>query len=301
MPSPSRAAWGSPRPINSRPETTRRKPVHLPPRLRVSRPRRLHFRSSPTPSHWVGQRVITKLGTVLNDAPQVGDDPKPEATSTDGERHVLRVYKVEEASGPWLWLVPEKKSVSGWVRLAQVVPYDRAIDYFTSVIRTDPKSGLAYRCRGTLWRWKTEYDKAIADFNEAIRLDPKDAWAYSERGRLASEGGARQGHRRLQPRPSGSIPRTPGRTPSGAVPGKRRGSTTRPSPTTTRPSSSIPRTPRPTSTGATSGGDRVSTTRPSPISPRSIRLDPKDAGAYINRGNRLACQGGRRPGHRRLR
>ena len=60
-----------------------------------------------------------------------------------------------------------------------VRPGDRLFQWRDSA---DPKSGLAYCFRGTLWQWKEKYDQAIADFTEAIRIDPRDAQAYVDRG-----------------------------------------------------------------------------------------------------------------------
>ena len=140
------------------------------------------------------------------------------------------------------------------------------------------------------------------------------------RRRLGGQEGVRQGHRRLRPRPSGSTPSTPAPTTTAATPGRPRRSTTRPSPTTPRPSGSTPSTaaaysqprhrlvaakqeydkaiadfdrghptrprssPSPTTTAASPGRRSRSTTRRSPITTEAIRLDPKYALAYSNRG-----------------
>ena len=114
---------------------------------------------------WVGQRVITKPGTVLKADPKVEDDALRDPGGERGRRTVFRVYRVDRAEEARLWLVAEKPGVSGWVPEAQVVPYDRAIDFFT---RDDP--GQPERCGGL----------------------PRS------RPPLARSGRSRQGHRRLQ-------------------------------------------------------------------------------------------------------
>ena len=135
---------------------------------------------------WVGQRVVTKFGTVLKVGRQVVDDPSQKSSASGQVRVVLRVYRVDRVKGPWLWLVPEEGGASGWVPTAQVVRYDQAIDYFTSEIRPHPNEATAFLLRGYLWREKGEYDKAIADYTEAIRLDPVSRSA-AEAWRAASE------------------------------------------------------------------------------------------------------------------
>ena len=152
-----------------------------------------------------------------------------------------------------------------------------------------------------------------------IRLDPKDARAYIARGDAWEEKESSTRPSPTSTRRSGSIPGTPGPTTPGATPGHGRGITTRPSPTSPRRSDSIPRTPRAYSRPGPCLERRTNTTRPSPTSTRrsgsiprtprptstgaapgskkeeydkaiadfneAIRLDPKDADAYGNRGD----------------
>jgi tetratricopeptide (TPR) repeat protein len=132
---------------------------------------------------WVGQRVITKAGTVLKVVNQVVDDAgRSKSLAISGyDRNAFRVYRVEHRNGTWLWLQAEKENVAGWARVEQVIPYDRAIDYLTAQIRAHPDSQL-YNHRGIVWNARDEYDFAIADFNEAVRLDPRNEVAYFNRG-----------------------------------------------------------------------------------------------------------------------
>jgi hypothetical protein len=83
----------------------------------------------------LGQRMITGSGTPLKIGRLVVDDGKRDAPSVS---RGLWVYRVERVQGPWLWLVPEQEGKSGWVKAGQVVPYDKAIEYFTSEIRAHP-------------------------------------------------------------------------------------------------------------------------------------------------------------------
>ena len=77
---------------------------------------------------------------------------------------------VERAEGPWLWVVAG--DVRGWVKAADVIPFDRAIDHFTAEIRDHPQSGWAYQMRGLIHYDRQEYDLAIADDDAAIKLSP---------------------------------------------------------------------------------------------------------------------------------
>ena len=59
---------------------------------------------------------------------------------------------------------------------------DKAVADYTDAIRLDPKDAAAHAARGDVYRKKGELNKAIADYTEAIRLDPKNAAAHAARG-----------------------------------------------------------------------------------------------------------------------
>ena len=135
-------------------------------------------------SGWVGQRVITHYGAVLQIGTQVVDDEKRSTNlAVSGkEGSIFRVYRVDQVNGNWLWLKAEKEGVEGWVKAEFVIPYSQAIDYFTNQSRANPNQWTWYIRRGVIWSERGEYDIAIADFNEAIRLDPGNEAAFNNRG-----------------------------------------------------------------------------------------------------------------------
>jgi len=136
---------------------------------------------------WVGRRVILQFHSVLRVGNQVVDNQKLEASPRVGQWALSRIYRVEQVSGPWIWIKAETEGVSGWVRAAEVIPYDQAIDHFTNQIRANPRNDSAYISRGLLWRDRKEYDIALADFSEAIRLDPGSEVGWINRGNVWSD------------------------------------------------------------------------------------------------------------------
>ena len=98
---------------------------------------------------------------------------------------------------------------------------------------------------------------------------------------LVRQKGIRQGHRRLQ-QGDRIDPKFALAYSAAAMPGTKRRSTTKPSPTTTRRSNSTPSTPRP-KPAATPGTRRRSTTKRSPTTTRRSNSTPSRLGVY-NRG-----------------
>jgi tetratricopeptide (TPR) repeat protein len=130
---------------------------------------------------WVGKRVITKSGAVLRVGKQIVEGEDAE-NLTGGPTSGNRLYRVERVNDTWLWLQDENSTTAGWVKSDGVIPFEEAIDYFTSEIVANPNGTAAYLRRARVWRLKQEFDKAIADYNAVIRIDPKSAQAYSDRG-----------------------------------------------------------------------------------------------------------------------
>lgn len=142
---------------------------------------------SETKDQWVGQRVLTKDGTVLKVGGRVVDDGRRSLNQGRGQdKAVFTVYRVGQTDGNWLWLVPEKGGASGWVPTDSVIRVARAIRHFTDEIRDHPDQAAHYVNRGMVWLETGEYDIAIADFTQAIRFDPKSDIPYLNRGRVWS-------------------------------------------------------------------------------------------------------------------
>ncbi len=151
----------------------------------------------------VGSKVVIKYAKPLRVEDRIVDDGT-----------TFRVYAVEKVDGGFLWLVSGR--VRGRVPASDVVPFDRAVDFysdeirkmpgnsaahvwrglslkelgrldaalddFTEAIRLNPDVARAYVNRGNVWQAKGDYDRAIADYNEAIRIEPRATWATNNRG-----------------------------------------------------------------------------------------------------------------------
>jgi tetratricopeptide (TPR) repeat protein len=159
---------------------------------------------------WVGKRVVPKArGFVL----RIDDEP------VERSGGALVIYRVEKAEdGAQLWLKAEGQRLSGSAKVAEIVPVESAIDFFTDqirmhpddaflravralvrndrddtdgalrdydeAIRLDAKRAALYCARAAARSARKEFDKAITDYGEAIRLDPKCVVAYSNRGAI---------------------------------------------------------------------------------------------------------------------
>ena len=191
---------------------------------------------------WIGKRVITQYGTVLQVGNQVVDDEGRGKNLARGkDLQAFRIYKVEQTNGPWLWLVAEGSGVKGWAPATNVSSFSTK--------------------RSTI---------------SPTRSAPTRAPRPITTGGPMS-GGSGKSSTRPSPtttRPSGSIPGTQSPTTTADSPGTPGRTTTRPSPTITKASGSIPGSPTPTSAAATHGGPRRTSTSPSPTTTRPSGLIP---------------------------
>ncbi len=132
---------------------------------------------------WVGKRVLTRYGTVLQvDGAPVKDERWAMNQARGKDQTRFLVYKVERVNDPWLWIEAEHSGEAGWVQAADLIELDQAADYFTTLIRANPSDAWRFIWRGNVWNAMGEMDKALRDYGEAIRLAPDDAVAYNNRG-----------------------------------------------------------------------------------------------------------------------
>lgn len=71
--------------------------------------------------------------------------------------------------------------------------YAEAVTQFSTALRHDPTSALAYNGRGYAHLRLRHYGEAILDFDQAIRLNPSYANAYLNRGVARRSSGDRSG------------------------------------------------------------------------------------------------------------
>jgi tetratricopeptide (TPR) repeat protein len=120
---------------------------------------------------WVGKRVVPKNRDFVL---RIDDEP------VESSRKAIAIYRVERTDdGPMLWLQAEgPQRLNGWAKVEDVIPLERAIDFFTEELRVHPKYDLAYTMRGLVHQDRNELDAAIHDYVQAIRFDPKNASLY---------------------------------------------------------------------------------------------------------------------------
>lgn len=96
---------------------------------------------------------------------------------TVGKAALAEILIGREVNGNWLW-VPAAK---GWIQQSDVVPVDKATEYFTRQIQQNPSS-RSYFERGAAQVALGDFEMAADDFSKAIQLDPQNLPAVNDRG-----------------------------------------------------------------------------------------------------------------------
>ncbi len=118
---------------------------------------------------WVGQRVVTKFA-----------QPIRAGNRTIDNGTTYRVYLVEKFDDGILTIV--SGGVRGWIWASDVVPFSKAVEFYTSEIAYNRGNVSAYNWRGLIERDAGNFDKAIADFTEAIKHGGDGVHPYNNRG-----------------------------------------------------------------------------------------------------------------------
>ena len=112
---------------------------------------------------WVGEWVMPKQNAVL----KVG---------TDAVEDDEAVYRIQQEKDGWLW------TGRGWIQQDSVVRLEDAADYYTQVIRQNPRGAWAWNMRGVAWTNRGAFRNAAQDFSQALRLDRTNPSTYANRG-----------------------------------------------------------------------------------------------------------------------
>jgi Tfp pilus assembly protein PilF len=123
---------------------------------------------------WKGKRVLAAKPGV-----------KLEYTNEEGGNQVSydnwAIGTVGKVDGDRLWIRSDGGK-EGWAQKRDVVELERAIPYFSEVIRNLPKDDHAYAMRALARHEKKDYQGALKDHSEAIRLNPDSAGWHNNRG-----------------------------------------------------------------------------------------------------------------------
>jgi tetratricopeptide (TPR) repeat protein len=135
--------------------------------------------------------AVVLLWTTVTFGQQVGDRivvtaksaPLKTLNASVGNVPQGKFLTVKEVNGDWYWVVYYDgiRTLKGWIKRRDVVPYEKAMDFFDGELRRAPTADL-HMVRGWLLIERKQIDKALVDFNQAIRLDPTNPKPYHDRG-----------------------------------------------------------------------------------------------------------------------
>ena len=120
------------------------------------------------PAEWRDHRWLVKSSDV-----RLRETPDAQSPVVDFSLAGIWLH-AQQFQGDWL------KVEKGWLRAAEVVIDDAAVEFFTKEIQV-AKSAFAYVSRARAWMFKSAFDKAQADLSEAIKLDPTNAEYLTDR------------------------------------------------------------------------------------------------------------------------
>lgn len=111
---------------------------------------------------WIGEKVMPRQGATLRVGSENIEDDQA-------------VYVIKQVEDNWLW------TGKGWIRADDVVRIAQAADYYSELVRRNPRDAWAYNMRGVAWTNLGAFADAIRDFTTALRFE-ESADTYANRG-----------------------------------------------------------------------------------------------------------------------
>jgi tetratricopeptide (TPR) repeat protein len=123
---------------------------------------------------WTGKTILLKkTGIPITNA---GENGKQVIVGTLRE---ISYHVIADKDGR---LKVRYKGADGWFAKSDAVLQDDAVDFFTRILRADPKNTGALLNRAIAWKLKGKLDSAIEDLDEALRIEPNLSEAFFNRG-----------------------------------------------------------------------------------------------------------------------
>jgi tetratricopeptide (TPR) repeat protein len=122
----------------------------------------------------VGKRIVAKR----IDVPVQVQTPDGQEHPAHGLIDAISAVEAEDGNRVRVTQIGMKT----WLSKNDVVPLDRAIEYFTARIADNPKDAYGFATRAIVLEDRQAYDSAIADHGKAIELEPARAVYRFNRG-----------------------------------------------------------------------------------------------------------------------
>lgn len=159
----------------------------------------IHFRNSNMPSKLRSKSFLTRFAGVLIAAVAIGADGDstiqpgsrvcvtgPEVAMQSGNRRIpvsgeFRMFQVRRLTDGWVHLTSDRSA--GWVKKAEVIPFEKAEEHLTAILQKDPNLAWAKRWRAAARLDRKDFEAALADVDSLLVRDSTDVSALILKGR----------------------------------------------------------------------------------------------------------------------